>query len=102
MNSLDNISVNESLVSVLHSRKVAHANVLFHTDDTDIVRDLNGTFALLTRLLRSAEFRDDRNTQSVFEICLARLMAAMRCTLTYARPNTRTGERTLSTSMLGS
>jgi hypothetical protein len=66
------------LVRVLDHRQLAHAGQLFDLSHYEIIEDLHRAFAKLKSIFNDVDYCRRANDQSVVEICLQRMTAAIR------------------------
>ncbi len=65
-------------VEVLSRKDLSRAGELFAIHDRAIVGDLSELLATIQRISSSAHFVQRHNEQSVVEICLTRIISAIR------------------------
>lgn len=70
--------MHELISQVLERRDLSKAGELFNIDDWDVVTDLQASLSKLTEIFNSKSYQTDANSQSVVEICLARITSAVR------------------------
>lgn len=90
------------LVRVLDHRQLSHAGQLFTISDYDVITDLHRTLAKIKAIFNDVDYCRNTNDQSVVEIVLARVTAAIRETSsieTYAPALVDTLESCLSHRM---
>lgn len=65
-------------VEVLSKKDLSRAGELFAIDDRAIVKDLSELLATIKKISNSPYYIDRHNDQSVVEICLTRIISAIR------------------------
>ncbi len=70
--------MHDLLIRVLEQRDLSKAGDLFSISDWEIVSDLQTALASLKDIFNTRTYASDQNSQSVVEICLARIPAAIR------------------------
>ncbi|CAG9534872.1 unnamed protein product [Cercopithifilaria johnstoni] len=66
------------LVRILEHRQLSHAGQLFTISDYDVITDLHRTLAKIKSIFNAPDYCRNSNDQSVVEIVLARITAAIR------------------------
>ncbi|KAM3718394.1 Protein melted [Dirofilaria immitis] len=66
------------LVRILEHRQLSHAGQLFTISDYDVITDLHRTLAKIKSIFNAPDYCHNENDQSVVEIVLARITAAIR------------------------
>ncbi|KAK6103777.1 PH domain family protein [Brugia pahangi] len=66
------------LVRILEHRQLSHAGQLFTISDYDVITDLHRTLAKIKSIFNAPDYCHNANDQSVVEIVLARITAAIR------------------------
>ncbi|EJD76466.1 hypothetical protein LOAG_16595 [Loa loa] len=66
------------LVRILEHRQLSHAGQLFTLSDYDVITDLHRTLAKIKSIFNASDYCRNANDQSVVEIVLARITAAIR------------------------
>ncbi|VDN04493.1 unnamed protein product [Thelazia callipaeda] len=66
------------LVRILEHRQLSHAGQLFTISDYDVITDLHRTLAKIKSIFNASDYCRNANDQSVVEISLARITAAIR------------------------
>uniref|UniRef100_A0A915PYT4 PH domain-containing protein n=1 Tax=Setaria digitata TaxID=48799 RepID=A0A915PYT4_9BILA len=66
------------LVRILEHRQLSHAGQLFTISDYDVITDLHRTLAKIKSIFNASDYCRNANDQSVVEIVLARITAAIR------------------------
>lgn len=74
--------MHQLFVEVLSKKDLSRAGELFAIDDRSIVGDLSELLSTIQRISSSPNFIDRHNDQSVVEICLTRIISAIRDTNT--------------------
>lgn len=70
--------MHELISQVLDRRDLSKAGELFNINDWDVISDLQTSLSKLTEIFNSKSYATDPNSQSVVEICLARITSAIR------------------------
>lgn len=65
-------------VEVLSKKDLSRAGELFAIDDRAIVKDLSELLSTIKKISSSPHYVDRHNDQSVVEICLTRIISAIR------------------------
>lgn len=70
--------MHELVAYVLDHRDLSKAGELFNIDDWQIVSDVQPVLTKLKEIFNAKSYTSDLNSQSVVEICLARITLAIR------------------------
>lgn len=70
--------MHDLLIKVLDGRQLSKAGQLFSISDYDVISDLHTALAKLKQIFNGDGYDQDANSQSVVEICLARITSAIR------------------------
>uniref|UniRef100_A0A914V7E7 Uncharacterized protein n=1 Tax=Plectus sambesii TaxID=2011161 RepID=A0A914V7E7_9BILA len=76
-------AMHDLLIRVLDGRQLSKAGQLFSISDYDVIADLHTALAKLKQIFNGDGYDQDTNSQSVVEICLARITSAIRLVITF-------------------